>query len=89
LKDPYERTVAAVLPDGSEIVRYDRAGHYYLEFPPSVETKRRKLSIGAAARLAVESNARVRSSGPYRFPSAIAKARIEIAAEALTVRPEQ
>lgn len=81
MSDPYDRQVAAVLPDGAEIVRYDRAGHLYVEWPPASGTKRQQLKIGEAARLAVESDARIRQNGPWRFPAEVAKAREAIAAE--------
>jgi hypothetical protein len=79
--DSYDRQVAAVLPDGAHIVRYDRAGHYYIEWPPDSGTKRRKLKIGEAARLVVESNGRIVQDGRRRFPIEVAKMREIITAE--------
>jgi pimeloyl-ACP methyl ester carboxylesterase len=79
--DPHDRQVAAVLPDGAEIVRYDRAGHYFIEWPPTSGTNRRRLKIGEAARLAVESNARILRGSLWGFQIEVTKALKAIAAE--------
>lgn len=47
-----DRTVHAGLPGGGEIARYDRAGKYYLEWPPATGRKRRLLSLKEAVELA-------------------------------------
>jgi hypothetical protein len=77
-----DRTVAAVLTDGAEIVRYDRASKYFVEFPPSAGKTRKLLSIGAAASMAVEDGGAVRRSAPRRFLIECDKKRRE-----LTSRP--
>jgi hypothetical protein len=43
-----DRTVHAHLSDGTQIVRYDRAGKWYVEAP----TARVQITVGAAAGLA-------------------------------------
>jgi hypothetical protein len=49
-KDPFDRVVHATTVDGTEIVRYDKAGKWYAE--PS-EGKRRSISLSEAVDLAV------------------------------------
>ena len=46
-------TVHAGIPDGGSIVRYDRTGKYYLEYPPAAGIKRKQLTLHEAAALAV------------------------------------
>lgn len=45
-----DRCVHARLPNGAEIVRYDRAGKWYIENP--AEQWRRQITINEAARFA-------------------------------------
>lgn len=51
-----DRTVHAIHPSGEQIVRYDRAGKWYIELvPPSVDAPRRKhVGVREAARRARE-----------------------------------
>lgn len=51
-----DRTVHAQAPDGSQIVRYDRAGKWYLEHPPATATKRTALTLARAVTVAVEAH---------------------------------
>lgn len=48
------RTVHAVTYKGVEIVRYDREGKWYLEWPASAMIPARHIGIAEAARTAVE-----------------------------------
>jgi hypothetical protein len=48
-----DRTVHAS-GDGQEIVRYDRAGHWYIEFDRLALRPCRHIGVAEAARLAVE-----------------------------------
>ncbi|BDZ52673.1 hypothetical protein GCM10025867_49140 (plasmid) [Frondihabitans sucicola] len=54
--NPTERVVHAALSDGGEIVRYDKAGAWYVEWPPGGGKKRRKLKLSEAVALAVEAH---------------------------------
>ena len=45
-----DRRVHAVLSDGGAVVRYDRAGKWFVEYPSG----RRSVSVREAARLAAE-----------------------------------
>lgn len=49
-----DRTVHAKLPDGTEIVRYDRAGKWFTEAPPGSMISCSQISVSEAARLVVE-----------------------------------
>lgn len=57
--DDFDRRVHAVLPDGSEIVRYERAGKWWVE-----KSVRRPVSLTEAVTLAVERDAVVYSGKP-------------------------
>lgn len=48
-----DRTVHARSADGAELVRYDRAGKWYVEHPPETLTPRRKVSVNEAVDIAV------------------------------------
>ena len=48
-----DRTVHATLGDGWEVVRYDRAGKWYIEHP-SPGRKRRAVSVSDAAKFTTE-----------------------------------
>lgn len=48
----YDRRVHARTSDGAEIVRYDRAGKWYLE--PTDGTRRRQLTLAEAIDLATQ-----------------------------------
>jgi len=50
--DPHDRRVHAVLADGSKVVRYDKAGRWYQEWPADVMIQRRVLRLKAAVALA-------------------------------------
>lgn len=51
-----DRLVHAGLPDGGQVVRYDRAGVWYVEYPAESGVKRRKVKLSEAVALAVEAN---------------------------------
>jgi len=55
----YDRTVHGWTADLAEIVRYDRAGKWYVEYPPATLKPRRPVSVAEAVRLATEAGARV------------------------------
>lgn len=50
--DNWDRTVYAALPDGGAIVRYDRAGKWYVEWPPEQNRKRVPVTVKQAAGVA-------------------------------------
>lgn len=60
--DPDERVVHAVMPDGSELVRYEATG-WWREWPTGLRPAA-KLTIGAAVHLAVQDNAELRPGRP-------------------------
>lgn len=47
-----DRTVHCTLIDNSDIVRYDRAGKWYREWPPTARTARKPLTLSEAVELA-------------------------------------
>lgn len=53
----FDRIVHGLTADGGQIVRYDRAGKWYIEYPPSSERKRRQVNLGEAAAAAVDGRA--------------------------------
>lgn len=57
-----DRTVHAIAADGGEVVRYDRAGKWYLEYGDSA--RRRELSLNAAASLARRPGAQMFTGRP-------------------------
>lgn len=67
-----DRTVHATTP-AWEVVRYDRAGHWYAETTRGLP--RRKLTIGEAVRLATEVGSEVHLGRPggRRFDSLVAR----------------
>jgi hypothetical protein len=70
----HDRTVHARLADGREVVRYDRAGKWYIEADNSLPT-RRHITIGQAVRFALlpGSTAYLGRGGGGRFDHAYAK----------------
>ncbi|WP_431798591.1 hypothetical protein [Microbacterium kunmingense] len=64
------RTVHGVAADGAEIVRYERAGKWFVE--PG-EGKRRAVSLSEAAALAVAGTSYSGRSGGGRFDAAVRK----------------
>jgi hypothetical protein len=58
-----DRTVHAVTYKGVEIVRYDRAGKWYIEWPDEVRgvgaRMRSQATLSAAAKMAVEYGQRI------------------------------
>lgn len=52
-KSGSDRTVHATLGDGWEVVRYDRAGKWYVEHPPPGR-ERRAVSVSEAARMTTD-----------------------------------
>lgn len=68
-----DRTVHAVLANGTEVVRYDRAGHWYLE---TVSGTRRKSTLGEAVTLATQPGTTLHPgrSGGQQFNARLRKA---------------
>jgi hypothetical protein len=54
-----DRTVHAVLADGGEVVRYDRAGKWFLEYPYTRMIAARRLSLKQAVQHATSPDATV------------------------------
>lgn len=54
-----DRTVHARRHDGAEVVRYDRAGRWYVEWPPGSMKGCVRVSVSKAARLAAADDAEV------------------------------
>lgn len=69
-----DRTVHAVLVDGSEVVRYDRAGKWFSERD---DLRPVKLTLASAVRLASQVGARayLGRSGGRRFDAGVRNAR--------------
>jgi hypothetical protein len=55
--DPFDATVHANLPDGGQVVRYDHASRWYLEYP--APAKRKHITLAQAVELALQDGARV------------------------------
>lgn len=49
-----DRTVHASHPDGRQIVRYDRAGKWWLEHDPPLMRPARHIGVREAARIALQ-----------------------------------
>jgi hypothetical protein len=54
-----DRTIHATTPDGGMIVRYERAGKWYVEWPADRMIPRRAISLREAVRLATQRGAYV------------------------------
>lgn len=52
--NPGDRTVHAIIPDGGMIVRYDRAGKWYLEYPARTGRPRAQINLAKAVELALD-----------------------------------
>jgi hypothetical protein len=63
-----DRTVHGWSADGGEIVRYDRAGKWFLEYK---DRPRARLSVLAAARFARQGGAFLGRPGGARFDKAV------------------
>jgi len=50
--NPGDRRVHAIMADGSALVRYDRAGRWYQEWPAEQMIQRRMLRVDQAVTLA-------------------------------------
>lgn len=48
-----DRRVHAWTPDGAEVVRYERAGKWYLEHPPATGKERTSLTLAGAVQHAL------------------------------------
>lgn len=71
-----DRSVCVRLPDGREVVRYDAAGKYYIEYP---DKSRYWLKLNEAASWALEPGAEVflGRAGGRAFDRAVARLRRE------------
>lgn len=72
-----DRTVHARLNDGAEVVRYDRAGKWLVEWPAGSMLACVAVSMGQAARLASHAGAEVflGRSGGRSFDAAVRRLR--------------
>lgn len=52
-----DRRVHGQTADGGKIVRYNRAGKWYVEYPPASYRRSRHITVGRAAELACEDGA--------------------------------
>jgi hypothetical protein len=59
-----DRRVHAILPEDGELVRYDRAGKWWVEYPAHAFKPRRRVSLSGAVRVALEPGARIRWNVP-------------------------
>jgi hypothetical protein len=68
-----DRTVHATAPDGGQIVRYDRAGKWYLEYPTGRLRPCRQIKFAEAVKLAsqIGSYVYLGKPGGRRFDAAI------------------
>lgn len=82
-KDQYDRAVHATLASGGELVRYDVAAKWFVEYPEPSKAKRRQVNLRTAVQLALEPGAHVRLkvSGGMAF-----EAKYRAALAATTVR---
>lgn len=77
-----DRTVHATLPDGGQLVRYDRASRWHLEFPDGSTTpthKRRLLTLDEAVALALDApsvDMGPSRSGAVQFASRLRRAKL-------------
>lgn len=71
----HDRRVHATLPDGREVVRYDRAGKWYVEGPG----KRKLITFGEAVDLALTVDSVIHAGrvGGSRFDAVVGRALIE------------
>ena len=60
----YDRRVHADLADGSEVVRYERAGKWFREWPDSGLFPTKPIALGEAVALACEPSAQVHLDVP-------------------------
>lgn len=67
-----DRIVHARTPQ-SVVVRYERSGKYYEEFPDAPERKRRLLTLSEAVDLALTGTPQLGRAGGMRFDAEIAK----------------
>jgi hypothetical protein len=75
--DPYDRTWHAAFSDGTQLVRYNRTGKYYLEKP---EGGRKRILLPSAVQMVVEAYGAAGAAiafgraGGMMFDSAVKKA---------------
>ena len=87
----WDRAVHVVRADGSEIVRYDRAGQWYQEFPPLDARRRVKINLATAVEHAIRAEregGRVtdRRAGGMAFEAKLRKRRAELLRTPMTSR---
>lgn len=70
-----DRTVHAITQTGGEIVRYDRAGKWFIEWPEGVLIPCRQLTLREAAKLGADPTATIFLGRPggRRFDAAVRK----------------
>lgn len=70
---PFDRTVHGTTTDGAEIVRYERAGKWFVE--PVDGGKRRGISLDEAAKLALSGQVFLGRAGGLRFDARVQQLR--------------
>lgn len=72
-----DRTVHAITNLGSEIVRYDRAGKWYVEYGTGILFRRKQIGIGGAVQRAVDWGREIHFGRPggRTFDARVRKAR--------------
>lgn len=66
-----DRLVHGWTADGGEIVRYDRAGKWYIEYPPDSDKKRRRVTLDDAAKAAIAGKVVLGRYGGARFDARV------------------
>lgn len=78
MADREDRTVHALTADGAEVVRYERAGKWYVEVPVGQRQSRggrTRISIDEAVALARDGEAKLGLYGGARFDRKVIAAR--------------
>lgn len=65
-----DRRIHGISTDGGEIVRYERAGKWYIEYPTGMRP-RRALTVRSAASLAALGRAFLGKPGGMRFDAKV------------------
>jgi hypothetical protein len=68
-----ERVAHGQTTDGGEIVRYDRAGKWYVEYPASTYKPRRLLTLASAVEAAVQGVVYLGRYGGTQFDAKVRK----------------
>lgn len=68
-----DRTVHGFTDDGRQVVRYDRAGKWYIEYPEGAGKKRRHVTITEAVRAAISGRVVYGRPGGLAFEARVRK----------------